>query len=353
MAYSIIAEAAGEGAGSAATIDAASTVTAAVGDTIVAFVTVAGADLTASIGASDGTNSYSRKAAVFVAGSNVNLAILVAENVAAGTYTVSGNWGGSTRTSRGIKVVVLRGLKAASYQTGTALAVDQPSPGTATDAVTPGNMTPTEQPACVIGLAIAVGVQTPTAGTGFTGLAGCWQFGTGTNLGLAEHKRITSTGAVAATWTSTPTGYEHVSVSMILSETGAGGGAATLSAPTASNVTPNGATIGVTTDQASGTLYAVIDTAANLAGITAAQVKAGQKAGGSAALASGNVAVSTTTPSISSISGLSATTLYRAAIVQNNANGDSNVATVDFHTTGATGSLGQFDPTMRIQGWFH
>ena len=228
MAYSIIAEAAGEGAGSAATIDAASTVTAAVGDTIVAFVTVAGADLTASIGASDGTNSYSRKAAVFVAGSNANLAILVAENVAAGTYTVSGNWGGSTRISRGIKVVVLRGLKAASYQTGTALAVDQPSPGTATDAVTPGNMTPTEQPACVIGLAIAVGVQTPTAGTGFTGLAGCWQFGTGTNLGLAEHKRITSTSAVAATWTSTPTGYEHVSVSMILSETGAGGGAVQL-----------------------------------------------------------------------------------------------------------------------------
>ncbi len=228
MAYSIIAEAAGEGAGSAATIDAASTVTAAVGDTIVAFVTVAGADLTASIGASDGTNSYSRKAAVFVAGSNANLAILVAENVAAGTYTVSGNWGGSTRTSRGIKVVVLRGLKAASYQTGTALAVDQPSPGTATDAVTPGNMTPTEQPACVIGLAIAVGVQTPTAGTGFTGLTGCWQFGTGTNLALAEHKRITSTSAVAATWTGTPTGYEHVSVSMSLSETGAGGGAAQL-----------------------------------------------------------------------------------------------------------------------------
>lgn len=109
-----------------------------------------------------------------------------------------------------------------------------------------------------------------------------------------------------------------------------GPAAATLSAPTATAGSTS-ATIGATTDQASGTLYAVADTAANLSGVTAAQIKAGQKAGGSAALAANSAAVSTTTPSVG-VTGLSATTLYSFAAVQNNANGDSNVVTGTFTT---------------------
>ena len=104
-----------------------------------------------------------------------------------------------------------------------------------------------------------------------------------------------------------------------------------MAAPTATSVTATGATIGATTDQASGTLYVVVDSAANLAGVTASQVKAGQKASGSAALASGNSAVSTTTPSVA-ITGLTSGTLYSAAIVQNNTNGDSNLLTTTFTT---------------------
>lgn len=125
---------------------------------------------------------------------------------------------------------------------------------------------------------------------------------------------------------------------------------ATLSAPSATPGTTT-ATIGATTDQANGTFYAVVDTAANLAGVTATQIKAGQKASGSAALAANNAAVSTTSPSVG-VTGLSATTLYSFAAVQNNANGDSNVVTGTFHTTGAVGRLGQWDPSLRIQGWF-
>lgn len=106
---------------------------------------------------------------------------------------------------------------------------------------------------------------------------------------------------------------------------------ATLSAPTATSVTATTATIGATTDQTSGTFYAVVDSAANLAGVTATQIKAGQKASGSAALAANNAAVSTTTPSVG-VTGLSATTLYSFAAVQNNANGDSNVVTGTFTT---------------------
>lgn len=106
---------------------------------------------------------------------------------------------------------------------------------------------------------------------------------------------------------------------------------ATLSAPTATSVTATTATLGATTDQTSGTLYAVVDTAANLSGVTATEIKAGQKAGGAAALASANSAVSTTTPS-AGVTGLSPYTIYSYAMVQNNANGDSNVVTGTFTT---------------------
>ena len=123
-------------------------------------------------------------------------------------------------------------------------------------------------------------------------------------------------------------------------ETGNLSAVATLSAPTATSVTATTATLGATTDQASGTLYVVVDTAANLAGVTASQIKAGQKASGSAALASGNAAVSTTTPSVG-VSGLSPSTLYSYAIVQNNANGDSNLVTGTFTTAAASFSLEQ------------
>lgn len=113
---------------------------------------------------------------------------------------------------------------------------------------------------------------------------------------------------------------------------------ATLSAPTATNVASTTATIGATTDQTSGTFYVVVDTSANLAGVTATEIKAGQKAGGSAALASGNVSVTDTTPDVN-VSGLGQLTPYAFAAVQNNTNGDSNVVTGTF-TTGL--SVGWF-----------
>jgi hypothetical protein len=113
---------------------------------------------------------------------------------------------------------------------------------------------------------------------------------------------------------------------------------------TLSGATPSGtlgtqttATIGATTDQTTGNFYAVVDVAANMAGITATQIKAGQHAGGTAAIASEDAAVSTTTPSVG-ITGLTAGTLYSYAVVQNNANGDSNVLTGTFTTAAASPS---------------
>ena len=325
MPYSIGTPATGDNNAAGTSIATSTTITAAAGDTIVVLGTVAGADLTASIAASDGTNTYTLRQVSY--NPTQNFAELVAENVAAGTYTVTLSWDGSSRTGRGVYAIPVSGLKSASYQTGAA--TTQATPGTGTDGITTGNMTPTGQPACVIGAVINAGsLATPAAGTGYTSIGTAWQFGFGTDLMRVEHQRITSTAALALTGTASAD-VRHFAVAVILTEK------ITLSAPTATSVTATGATIGATTDQASGTLYVVVDSAANLAGVTASQVKAGQKASGSAALSSGNSAVSTTTPSVA-ITGLVSGTLYSAAIVQNNTNGDSNLLTTTFTTNAAT-----------------
>ena len=114
-------------------------------------------------------------------------------------------------------------------------------------------------------------------------------------------------------------------------------------APTLSSPTPSGtlgttttATLGATTDTTSGTFYSVVDSAANLSGVTVAQVKAGQKASGAAALKSCNASVSTTTPSCG-VTGLTAATLYSYASVQNASGGDSSLVTGTFTTASPSG----------------
>lgn len=119
---------------------------------------------------------------------------------------------------------------------------------------------------------------------------------------------------------------------------------ATGNLPTISSATPSGtlgtlttATIGCTTDDSSGTLYVVVDTA-SLSGITADQIKAGQNASSAAADASGNAAVSGSSPSVG-VTGLSAGTAYNYAVLQFSG-GNSNILTGTF-TTGSGGGVPQ------------
>lgn len=156
---------------------------------------------------------------------------------------------------------------------------------------------------------------------------------TSDSLQYRDNVSAGATGALTLTATQT-SGSANATAGHFVIALPSSAAAAVLSAPAA---TPGSttATVGCTTDQASGTFYAVVDTAANLSGVTAAQIKAGQKASGSAALASGNAAVSTTTPSVG-VTGLTQGTLYSYAAVQNNANGDSNVITGTFTTALST-----------------
>ena len=135
--------------------------------------------------------------------------------------------------------------------------------------------------------------------------------------------------------------------------TGAGDNLKIGNLPTISSATPSGtlgtsttATIGCTTDDSSGTLYVVVDTA-SLSGITEDQIKAGQNASSVAADAAGNSAVSGSSPSVG-VTGLSASTAYNYAILQFSG-GNSNILTGTF-TTAAGGGGGSSAPVLITGG---
>jgi len=152
------------------------------------------------------------------------------------------------------------------------------------------------------------------------------------STGYIEDRVVASIASYDASTTATAVGDWAARIATFK----AGSGSATISAATPSGTlgTTTTASLGATTDQATGTFYGVVDTAGNLAGVTAAQVKAGQKASGAAAAFSGNSAVSTTTPTIP-ISGLTSATAYSYAVIQNNTNGDTNLLTGTFTTASA------------------
>lgn len=78
----------------------------------------------------------------------------------------------------------------------------QASPGTGTDAVTSGSMTPLAQPAVLIGYTHDSSANTlANAGTGFTARTGVVNYGSGL-VARPEDKRITTLASLAATWTA-------------------------------------------------------------------------------------------------------------------------------------------------------
>lgn len=78
----------------------------------------------------------------------------------------------------------------------------QASPGTGTDAVTSGTVTPLAQPAAVIGYTHDSSANTlANAGTGFTARTGAVNYGSGL-VARPEDKRITNLVSLAATWTA-------------------------------------------------------------------------------------------------------------------------------------------------------
>lgn len=228
MAYTVGTPSSNSQSGSASSIATSTTISVSAGDAIVVFSTAA-QDQTTSFAASDGTNTYTRRNALYEATLDYSIGVMVAENCSAGTYTVTASWGG-TRHNNSVFALPISGLKSAPYQ--TAGSAYQATPGTGSDGITTGNLTPTEQPACLIGMAIILEtVATPALGTGFTTAATGLQFGTGTDLARVSHSRLTSTSAVPFTATATVNTY-HFSIAVILGESAAGGSGLTVNAMT-------------------------------------------------------------------------------------------------------------------------
>ena len=121
-----------------------------------------------------------------------------------------------------------------------------------------------------------------------------------------------------------------------VSASGGGGDvtAPTLSSPTGSATGSTTATVGVTTNEGNGTLYWVVTTSSTAP--TKAQVKAGQNDAGSAAVASGSQAISSTGAKTANATGLTASTTYYAHFMHEDA--AANQSTVASYTTGFTTS---------------
>ena len=163
-----------------------------------------------------------------------------------------------------------------------------------------------------------------------------------TYKGVVLAYKILSGGAgVPVTVNLTSSGGNFVyGASMATFKAAAGGSSPVLSGPTPSGTigTSTTATIGATTDTASGTLYTVVNTI-DLAGsgITGAQIEAGvyPPDGDPVTIGAFNAAVSSTTPTISVASGLSANSTYYYATVQKVGATYSNVVTGSFTTAAA------------------
>lgn len=202
MVYAFVQQNANDNAASATTITVTLTPTA--GNLLVFCITGDALD-TVSIALSDNLGSHNTFVQigtdlVTAPGSDQRCAWYYAENCKGGATTFTATFSAGTRF-RAIYVGEYSGIATTSSFLNGARA-ENASPGTGTDAVTSGNANATSQPALVWGFALDIFTgATPSAGTGFTARTGVWS--TNTCLGRPEDKRVTATGNVAATFTTT------------------------------------------------------------------------------------------------------------------------------------------------------
>jgi len=147
-------------------------------------------------------------------------------------------------------------------------------------------------------------------------------------------KTLNITGLTAGTAYNYALVHNNGSDSNIVTGTLTTPAVATLTSPTSSSVASTTATVGATTSVGAGTLYAVAYTGTQP---SAAQIKAGQNSSGAATPAA-NVAVSSTGAKTLNLTGLTASTAYNYALVQNDGT-DSNVVTGTFTTTAPVATL--------------
>lgn len=203
-----------------------STITVAISNTqagaaLSLFVICASGQTVSSVTDTQG-NTYVVKDTVVEPTNGLRETSVIAANIAGGASanTITVNFSAAV-TNRAVIAGEVRGLTTSPYNASGGQNQGGGGPGTGTDAVSTGNVTPTAQPALVYALGMACGNNTMSAGTGFslgsqaTILSAAVSYAT-------ESKRITSTSAQAATFTQS-SALRTLALQMVLTEQTSGG----------------------------------------------------------------------------------------------------------------------------------
>jgi hypothetical protein len=201
-------------------------VTITTGDRVLVLLTY-GTGSGITLGVSDGTNTYTQVGATLSdATAGQSMALFECVNATGGTYTFTGSFTpGQFAVGIGIRTYAgLDGAVSATMQSN-----NPTNPGTSANALATANITPGSQPGLIFAATMDVsGGETITAGSSpltSRGTFAVWntQFGVGT---MTEDKRVTSTSATNATFTTTVGTGRFLNIVAFVPETGAGGGGA-------------------------------------------------------------------------------------------------------------------------------
>lgn len=220
------------------------------GSLIEAWIIWAGTTNPSSVQDSAG-QTYSFKNSVYDANDGTTLALYVLPNNASTTaLTVTATWA-SAVGYQGIWAKELTGVTSSPYQTSAGQ--DQPSPGTTAGLISSGNVTPTAQPALISALSSDDGGgAASTANNGTQGITGWTLSGSGNAPGgTSSSLRVTSTSAVAMTFSNSTDGGTRRFLTMAAVYTEASGGTGAALA--------GGASAGVTATGALGVKHVVAD----------------------------------------------------------------------------------------------
>ena len=159
-----------------------------------------------------------------------------------------------------------------------------------------------------------------------------------TIIGAARDAAGAATVTFAATWTAGGFGGGWSQLGFNI-KANAGGGdaiAPVLTSPTGTQTGSSTATIGATTDEGNGTMYAVVTVSGTAPSV--AQIQAGQDNSGSAAAYSGSQSISSTGAKTFSATGLAASTSYYAHVQHKDAAGNDSTVVTSAQFTTASGA---------------
>lgn len=193
-------------------------------DRAVVFVTY-GSGTTDVETVSDGTNTYTKLGSTLNDATNgQSMAVFELLDATAGTYTVTF----SVATAQAARAMAIKAYSGLSNTGAGQLASNnQSAPGNGANAVTTGTVTPAAQPGALVAASFDdQGSETTITASGtFTsrGAFTTWDASFGTKS-MSEDTRITSTSAVAGTFTAGSGTGRFLNMAVFVQEPGAGGG---------------------------------------------------------------------------------------------------------------------------------